>query len=306
MFTIVKSIRCRSITPVSASPKARLPGAPTTSPTKRIFIKSGVRCQVVGVRRGSSLSPVPHHLSPRIFPRPRLPNHGHFDLSWVLQLRFDLLRNVAGEPERLVIRYASRLDDDPELPARLDGERLLDSLESIGDVLELLEPLDVGFQDLPAGAGPGGRERVRSVDEHGFQRTRLVVSVMALHAVDHGVALAEFLQDFAAELEMRPVHLAIDRLADVVEEAGALGDLDVAAELRRHVRGEPGDLLGVLEHVLTVGSPVLEPSEKLDQLRVEVRDPEFERRRLPFLADLLPELGADLLDDLLDPCGMDS
>src|ERR1700730_14584479 len=170
MFTIVKSIRCRSITPVSASPKARLPGAPTTSPTKRIFIKSGGRCQVAGVRPGSSRSPITYHLSPItyhlspttyhlpcVLHRPRLPNHCHFDLSWVLQLRFDLLRNVAGEPERLVIRYASRLDDDPELPARLDGERLLDSLESIGDVLELLEPLDVGLQDLPAGAGPGGR-----------------------------------------------------------------------------------------------------------------------------------------------------
>ena len=72
------------------------------------------------------------------------------------------------------------------------------------------------------------------------------------------------------------------------------------------LHGEPGDLLGVLEHVLAVGGPVLQAPEQLDELGVEVRDAELERRRLALLADLLPELRADLLDDLLDAGRVDA
>ena len=167
-------------------------------------------------------------------------------------------------------------------------------------MLELLEPLDVRLEDLPARSGPRRGERIGAVDEHRFERARLVVAVMALHRVDHVVGLAELLQDVAAELEMGSFLLAVDRLSDVVQQAGALGNLGAGAELARHARGEPRDLLRMLQDVLAVGRPVLQPPEQLDELGVKVRDRELESGRLPFLSDLFPQLRADFFDDLFD------
>src|SRR5215471_8553649 len=285
MLTTVKSIRRLSMSGSSASWSARRPGAPTTSPTKSRFMRDA---------------------SARVLHGARLPNDRDLDLAGILELRLDLLGHVAGEPERLVVGQARRLDDDPQLPSGLDGERLLDALEAVRDVLELLQALDVRLQDLAAGARPCGGERVGPVDEDGLEGPRLVVAVVALHRVDDVVVLPELLQHLAAELEVRPLHLPVDRLTDVVQQAGPLGDIAVGAELRRHVGGEPRDFLGVLEDVLAVRGAVLEPPEKLDELRVEVRDRELQRRRLAFLADLFPQLGADLLYDLFDAGRMDA
>src|SRR5215813_1153954 len=316
-FTIVKSIRCLSMRPSSASLRARRPGEPTTSPMKRMFIARAGHAPANGEGRRANahapaacprLSPFAFRLSPgspRVLNRTGLANDGDLDLTGILQLGLDLLGHVAREPERLVVVDPVGLDHDAQLPPRLDREGLLDSLEAVGDVLELLEPLDVGFEDLAAGPRPRRGQGVRPVDENGLERARLVVAVVALHRVDDLVGLAELLQDLAPELEVRALHLAVDRLADVVEEAGALGDLGVGAELGRHVRGEPGDLLGVLEDVLPVRGPVFEPPEQLDELGVEVRNRELERGGLSLVPDLLPELGADLLDDLLDPGRVD-
>ena len=61
----------------------------------------------------------------------------------------------------------------------------------------------------------------------------------------------------------------------------------------------------MLEDVLAVRRPVLQPAEELDELGVQVRDRELERGRLPFVPDLLPELRPHLLDDLFDPRRVD-
>src|SRR6266508_3445830 len=313
MLTTVKSMRRLSIKGSSASCKALRPEEPTTSPTKRTFI-TREPCAVSGKPRPRTGPRLVTRLTTygsrtpatRILDGPRLPDHGDLDLAGILQLRLDLLGHVAGEPERLVVAQAAGLDDDAQLAAGLDGEGLLDSLETVGDVLELLQPLDVGLQDLAARSRPRGREGVGAVDEHRLERARLVVAMVALHRMDHVTRLAELLQDLSAELQMCPFHLAVDRLAYVVEEAGALGHLDIRAELRRHVGREPGDLLGMLEHVLAVGGAVLQSSQQLDELRVQIRNRELQSGRFSLLADLLPQLRAHLLDDLFNARGVDA
>src|SRR5678815_377137 len=135
--------------------------------------------------------------STRVLDRTRLPDHRDLDLAGILELPFDLARDVAREPQRLVVGDAVGLDDDPKLPPRLDSESLLDALEAVRDVLQLLQALDVGLQDLAPRAGPRGRQGVGPVDQDRFERTRLVVAVMALHRVHNVVALAELLQNLA-------------------------------------------------------------------------------------------------------------
>src|SRR5262249_5257992 len=97
------------------------------------------------------------HLT-RVLDRTGLPDHRDLDLAGVLQLGLDLLAPAPGEPQRLVARALVRLDDDAELAARLDRERLLDALEAVGDVLELLESLDVRLEDLAPRPRPRRRQ----------------------------------------------------------------------------------------------------------------------------------------------------
>src|SRR5206468_991742 len=79
-----------------------------------------------------------------------------------------------------------------------------------------------------------------------------------------------------------------------------LGELGVDADLRRHHPGEPGDLLRVLEAVLAVGGPELEPADELDQLGMEAVDAHLEAGLLALVLQVLLHVLLDLLDDLLD------
>src|SRR5687768_8559812 len=98
MFTIVKSTLRRSMSGRRGRSSARRPGEPTTSPMKRTFIAR----------------------STRVLDLTGLPDHGDLYLTGILQLRLDLLRDVARQPEGLVVRDSVRLDDDAQLPSRLD------------------------------------------------------------------------------------------------------------------------------------------------------------------------------------------
>ncbi len=104
---------------------------------------------------------------------------------------------------------------------------------------------------------------------------------------------------------MGPLDVLVHGLPDVVEEPGPEGDVDVGAELAGHHGRQHGHFLGVLEHVLPVARPVFQLAEKLDQLGVDVADPELEDRRLALLLDLQLEVVLHGLDDLLDPGRVD-
>ena len=78
------------------------------------------------------------------------------------------------------------------------------------------------------------------------------IAVMGLDAVDDRVALAVLARDVDADRDMAALDLMVDGLADVVQQAGALGHLHVGAELGGHVAGEVGDLQRVAQHVLPV------------------------------------------------------
>ena len=105
-------------------------------------------------------------------------------------------------------------------------------------------------------------------------------------AITTGFALAVLAQEVDAELEVRALHLAVDRLADVVQEGGADGDVGVEADLPRHDAGQPRHLGGVREHVLAVAGAVLQPAHQPENLGMEIVQAELERHRRAFLAHL--------------------
>src|SRR4029077_8099057 len=89
-----------------------------------------------------------------------LADHRHLDLARIAELAFDSLCDIAGENLGPAVVDGVRLDDDGDLPTRLDRERLLDAFERIGDAFQLFEPLDVGGQGFAAGGPPGLRASV--------------------------------------------------------------------------------------------------------------------------------------------------
>ena len=55
---------------------------------------------------------------------------------------------------------------------------------------------------------------------------------------------------------MRALDLVVDGLADVVQQACALGQLDVRAQLRRHDARQMADLDGMAQHVLAIAGAI--------------------------------------------------
>src|SRR5271157_5186925 len=88
---------------------------------------------------------------------PRLADHRHLDRARVLELGLDPAPELLGDVPGPVVGDLGGRDDDSDLAARLDRERLLDALDRHRDLLEALEPLDVALHGFRAGARPGGR-----------------------------------------------------------------------------------------------------------------------------------------------------
>ena len=108
-----------------------------------------------------------------------------------------------------------------------------------------------------------------------------------------------------ADRGVRPLDLVVDGLADVVEQAAHLGDLDVGSDLGRDDRRQAARLDDVVEDVLAVARPVLEPAEELDDLGRQAGHAGVVGGLLAGLAHDQVDLGPGLGHDLLDPAGMD-
>ena len=124
--------------------------------------------------------------------------------------------------------------------------------------------------------------------------------------VDDDRGLAVTLDEVGADARVAALHLARDRLADVVEEAGALGHVGVEPDLARDQRREERRLDRVVEHVLVVGEPVPELAEQLDDLRVEAVDVELGDGVLAGLGRRKVDLVLRPLHVLLDAGRMDA
>ena len=118
----------------------------------------------------------------------------------------------------------SGFDDDADLAAGLDGVALIDALEGRGDLLELLEALDVVGARFAAGAGAGAGDGVCRLHEDGFHRFGLDVAVVRHDRVDDVVVFFILFGEVCADLDVGALLLVVDRLADVVQQAGALGE----------------------------------------------------------------------------------
>jgi hypothetical protein len=99
-------------------------------------------------------------------------------------------------------------------------------------------------------------------------------------------------------------NLGIDP-TDLVQQSGATDQIRLGPDLGGHVSGDQTDLETVLQQVLAVNGPELHPADLTIQTRVKVGDAELERGLAAAFLDKPIDLGADALDNLLDPGRVD-
>ena len=129
---------------------------------------------------------------------------------------------------------------------------------------------------------------------------------MRLDRVYDRVLLAEATREVGADDGVVSLDFAVDRLADVMQQAGPLRGNRVEPELACHDAAQVRDLERVVEHVLPVRSTVAQTTERVHELGVHVMDARVERRLLSsFLNALVHEL-LGLLEHLLDARRVDA
>ena len=113
----------------------------------------------------------------------------------------------------------------------MDGEGLFNTVKFAGNLLELLQTLDVVFDVLTAGTGAGGGNCVGGLNDEGEGRLGFDVTVMRLDGVNHVAAFTVFLSNLNAELNVCSLVLVVKGFADITKiiqtnkEMGAVIDM---------------------------------------------------------------------------------
>ncbi len=94
----------------------------------------------------------------------------------------------------------------------------------------------------------------------------------------------------------------VDRLAQIVQKAGALDRDGIETELGGHHRGEVGHLERVVQHVLPEGGAVAQTTEGVDQLGMQIMDAGVEGGLFARLLNALVHQLHSLAVHLLDAC----
>src|SRR4030067_3286527 len=130
------SMRCVSIIPWSLSLRISLPGRPTISPIARILkVLFTLFC---------------------ILYNSRLADYRYFYDSRIFQLRLHLPPHVPGYALGLIVAHQGAVHDYAELPPGLDRIALFNALKPKGDLLQVVEPFEVGSERFLARPRPGG------------------------------------------------------------------------------------------------------------------------------------------------------
>ena len=231
---------------------------------------------------------------------------GDLDLTGVGHLVLDLTREVEAEFRSIHVVDLVSTYDDTQLAACLDSVGLDNSGVGHGHLLELLEAVNVGLDDLAAGTGAGTADGIANLDDGGDEVVHLSLVMVSTDSVaDVGVLLV-LLGELHAEDCVRELGVGLRHLADIVEQAGTFGELGVEAQLGSHRSGEVGHFAGVLKEVLTVGGTILHAADHAHELMVHIVDAEVDTGAFAHFGNLLFNLTAGLGNDLFDTCRMDT
>ena len=230
----------------------------------------------------------------------------HFDLTRIIHLVLNAFDDVVRHHGDYVVVHNIGFNHDADLAARLHGKGLINALKTVGDVLELFKPLDVGLDILAARARSRGRNRVGCGDQHRDDAGRLHVAVVGFDRVDHDLVLAVFSGQLRADGHMGALGLVVNGFADVMEQSRAARHDRIDADFGGHESGNKRDFGGMFKGILPVACAVAQTTEHFDQIGVDAVDADRERGAFAGFFDRGFNLIAGLFDDLLDTGRMDA
>ena len=126
----------------------------------------------------------------------------HLDLPRILHIVLDFLGDIARQLNRGEIIDHFRTHNDAHLAARLQGIALLHALESVGDLLQLLDAADIRIEALAPSARARAGNGVGRLNDEGFDAFFLYLVVMRGDAIDDRVRAPVTLDKFGADLGM--------------------------------------------------------------------------------------------------------
>src|SRR6266516_1403274 len=164
--------------------RRRLATSRRTAATRR---SARNRARSSGTRRCGSGTSAPSKPQatrlPGVLGRADLADHGDLDLTRVLQLFLDLLRDIARDHRRRQVVNRLGLHEDPDLASRLHRVHLLDPRERVADLFESLESLDVGLERLATRARAPAADAVGDLREQRVDRPLLHLAVVRFDAM---------------------------------------------------------------------------------------------------------------------------
>src|SRR5438309_11220949 len=104
---------------------------------------------------------------------------------------------------------------------------------------------------------------------------RLRLFVLPRDGIHNFLALAILLGNLSPQHGMRAFFFVTYGFPDVVQQRPPPRQLHVETKLRSHDAANIRGFTRMIEIVLSIAGPVLEPTEHLDQLRVKVREPQL-------------------------------
>ena len=105
---------------------------------------------------------------------------------------------------------------------------------------------------------------------------------------------------------MRAFHFVIHTLAQIVQQARALGSLYVSPQLRGHHARQLRHLNGVAQHILAVAGTVMQAAQHFHQLRVQPAHAGFKGGALAFGFDNGIHFTFGFLHHFLNAGGVDT
>jgi hypothetical protein len=130
--------------------------------------------------------------------------------------------------------------------------------------------------------------------------------VVGTDGVAHIGLLAVLLGQLHAQDGVRQLGFLVGHLADVVQQAGALGGFGIQAQFGGHDGAEVGHLAAVLQQVLAVGAAVLHAAHHADELGMQSVDAQVDAGALARFDDLLLQVLLGLGHDLFDASRVDA
>ena len=133
-------------------------------------------------------------------------------------------RQAAGNGKGAAIVHLLGQDKNPQFASGLDGEGTLDSGIRVGQLLQILNALEIGGHIFGAGAGSRGADGVGGADQDSYRAGGGNVVMVGSHAVDDEPRTRRSASNISPPVDgVGSFDLVIDGLADIVEEAGPFG-----------------------------------------------------------------------------------